>query len=229
MIKAFLNLIFPKICLGCKKMGSYLCSDCFSNLPAYKLRCIGCRRMNLLGLTCNICLRKKSLPDSCYTLFHYNPLLKKLIKSTKFRSAQQILSELLKTIEKEKSDQIRKDLSILPKNTYIQPVPLHPQRLRERGFNQAALISQTLKKILGLKTTSILERVKYSPPQSYYQHSKERFLNIRSAFRIKKPSPPKKVLIVDDLITTGHTLREITRVLRKSGAEKIFAFTLAGR
>ncbi len=229
MIGIFLNILFPKVCLGCKKVGSYLCSDCFSDLPVYKLRCIGCRRGNLLGLTCSICSSKKSLPDACYTLFHYNPLLKKLIKSSKFRAAEKILSEFMQIVEREKADQIRKDLSIIPSNTLIQPVPLHPKRLKERGFNQAQIIAQALGKILGLKVISNLERVKYSPPQSYYRRSKERFLNIRSAFRIKENFLPKNILIVDDLITTGHTLREITRILRRSGVERVFAFTLAGR
>jgi ComF family protein len=111
----------------------------------------------------------------------------------------------------------------------IIPVPLHPTRLRERGFNQALLLGKAIAKI-HKKTvlTGALKRIRNTIPQVQLDHS-ERERNVRGAFAVKnrREIMDKRLLLVDDVFTTGATVNECARVLKKSGANEIFIVTLA--
>jgi ComF family protein len=111
----------------------------------------------------------------------------------------------------------------------IIPVPLHPTRLRERGFNQALLLGKTLGKIHNkIVLTRALRRIRNTIPQVQLDHS-ERVRNVRGAFAVKKQQEiiDKRLLLIDDVYTTGATVNECARVLKKSGAKEIIILTLA--
>lgn len=109
------------------------------------------------------------------------------------------------------------------------PVPLHKKRYRERGFNQSLVIARYISSQMNYPLeTGVLRRPFYSPPQTSL-NAEERRGNVRGVFAVVNPDPikDKKVLLVDDVYTTGATLKECGRVLRESGARDIRAVTLA--
>jgi ComF family protein len=111
----------------------------------------------------------------------------------------------------------------------IIPVPLHPVRLRERGYNQAALLSGMLAERWGIRQSAgNLIRVRHTRNQAALR-KKERWTNVRAAFRISFPSEidGKSILLVDDLMTTGATLSEAARVLKDAKVKNVAALTLA--
>ncbi len=122
-------------------------------------------------------------------------------------------------------------LSAFPDSSYdlIVPAPLHPARLRERGYNQAHLLAREVGKALRLPVDArILKKVRKTPPQADLP-AEERRSNLRRAFEVRKAEAikGKKILIVDDVYTTGTTVETISGLLLRSGAEKVEALVLA--
>lgn len=110
----------------------------------------------------------------------------------------------------------------------IVPVPLHPARQRERGFNQAALLAELLSCKISIPARPVLERVRYTTTQTAFDRA-ERMENLHGAFRLRKNADVQqlRVLLVDDVLTTGSTLSECARVLKKAGAASVYAVTAA--
>src|SRR5205823_5404499 len=110
----------------------------------------------------------------------------------------------------------------------IVPVPLHPTRQRERGFNQAMLLARSLSPRTSLPVVPALERVRYTTTQTAFDRA-ERMENLRNAFRLRPRRDVRgsRVLLVDDVLTTGSTLSECARVLKQAGASSVYAATAA--
>jgi len=222
------DLFFPKFCLGCLYLGSYICPNCQKKLLYVKKEsCFYCQKPSPYGLTHFHCQKKDGI-DGIMAVFYYNSLLRKIIKNTKYQRATKVLQELFQITS---SNFIEKFLFFKDfKNIYLQPVPLHPKKERERGFNQADLIISFFKKILPFPTASFLLRKKETQPQAQIKNKKERYLNIKGAFAIKpgiKIKPETKIVLVDDVLTSGFTLIEAAKTLKKAGVKEVFALTLA--
>ncbi|WP_338055823.1 ComF family protein [Sulfurivermis fontis] len=113
----------------------------------------------------------------------------------------------------------------------IVPVPLHPARLRERGYNQALELARPLARRFGIPLAhGLVRRVRATATQSLLPAG-ERRRNVRGAFALRRPLAARHVAIVDDVIATGSTVAELARVLRRAGAERIevWAVARAGR
>jgi ComF family protein len=111
----------------------------------------------------------------------------------------------------------------------VMPVPLHPKRLRERGFNQSLLLARHVASQLGVELDFLsLRRIRYTQPQTGLKKD-ERRKNVRKAFGLIDPKVVKgrKVILVDDVTTTGNTLNECARILKRAGAENIYCAVLA--
>src|SRR5439155_22666788 len=110
----------------------------------------------------------------------------------------------------------------------LVPVPLHPARQRERGFNQARLLSELLSAQISLPSKLHLERIRYTTTQTALDRS-ERMENLHNAFRLRKNADVRglRVLLIDDVLTTGSTLSECARVLKRAGAFSVHAATAA--
>jgi len=110
----------------------------------------------------------------------------------------------------------------------IVPVPLHPARERERGFNQAGLLAERLGPRLGVAVRPVLQRVRFTTTQTAFDRA-ERIQNLRDAFRLRKKADVRnwRVLLIDDVLTTGSTLSECARVLKENGARSVYAATAA--
>lgn len=109
------------------------------------------------------------------------------------------------------------------------PVPLHRARHRERGFNQSEILSEGIARVAGLALAKdILKRKKHTKDQTYL-NAQQRTENVRGAFVVTRPErvDGRKIVLVDDVMTTGATLNECARMLQEAGATMIFAATLA--
>ncbi|MCS6956519.1 MAG: ComF family protein [Patescibacteria group bacterium] len=225
------DFLFPKFCLDCKKPGGYICLKCQKKLLYIKKeKCFYCQKPSLYNLTHQNCLKKFYI-DQVGSVFYYNDFLKKIIKNIKYRFVKEALDELLKLINplNIRFLELYKKIS---DNIFIQPIPLHKNKLKERGFNQAYFIALYLNKLFNFPIIDFLERVKETKNQAEIKEKKQRYLNIKGAFRIKKDINEKdlknkRIILVDDVITTGHTANEASKVLKKSGVLKVYCFTLA--
>ena len=110
----------------------------------------------------------------------------------------------------------------------IIPVPLHPARERERGFNQAEVLARLLGRQAHLPVRSLLQRIRYTTTQTQFDRA-ERMQNLAGAFRLRRGGVVRdlRVLLVDDVLTTGSTLSECAEVLKKAGAVSVHAATAA--
>jgi competence protein ComFC len=107
-------------------------------------------------------------------------------------------------------------------------VPLHPARQRERGFNQAAVLAEMLSAHMSIQMRPVLERIRFTTTQTAFDRA-ERMENLRDAFRLRKNGDVRelRVLLIDDVLTTGSTLSECARILKHAGARSVYAATAA--
>lgn len=205
----------------------FICKTCSEMLPTITHQCYQCglplssNETNATTLRCGQCLQSPPHFDVCISPFHYALPINQFITQLKFRQQlhyANILSELL-------ISKIEQHSENLPE--CIIPVPLHRTRLRQRGFNQAIEIARPIAKKYGIRLdTSSCTRVISTPPQME-QNKKTRQKNIRNAFEVSSEFHSKHIAIVDDVMTTGHTLNELSRVLRNQGVTRIQIWAVA--
>ncbi|MDD5489555.1 MAG: ComF family protein [Candidatus Moranbacteria bacterium] len=232
--KTVLDTLFPIACLGCQKNDFWICGECFQKIPIRRDQvCPACERETTLsGFLCRACRTSQKLHlDALISAVSYkNQTVKKMIHNFKYRFAIS-LSEPLARLE------IKALLSQnVPLPSAIIPVPLHPRRLRWRGFNQAQLlaenISQNLAPPFKITVLNLLERKKYNKPQMELENYHDRLQNVRDLFAIRPGISLEKikgkiVYLVDDIATTGATLEECAKILKRAGAKKVFAVVIA--
>lgn len=216
--------------MGCQKLSEYFCPDCQKRIQAIQdLICPVCQRFSVSGQTHFKCQSEFSL-NGLLSLFAYQGPIKEAIKKLKYQFVTDLAEELvelaLKTIRKEQKV-VWKQL----KRGVLVPVPLHPRRQRQRGFNQAELLGKVLAEKLSWSVeTDFLIRQKHTPSQASLK-SRDRQENIKGAFKIRPYSEPKiqnsKLILFDDVWTTGSTLKEAASVLKKNGARQVWGLTLA--
>lgn len=227
-----LDILFPKKCVGCSEIGSYFCQRCISNILQTDLVCPKCEKLAVGGQVHPICKRKFGL-DGLWSLGIYQNPLRKAIKQLKYGKVTNLAENLVNIIIEYWAkygafvlDEIKKDQGI---GWVVVSVPLNWYRENSRGFNQSSLFGQTLSKNLGLDYCDALKRIRFTKPQVGLK-GKDRHLNIRGAFEISKPytlNPSSYVLLIDDVWTTGSTLKECCYILKRAGAKKVWALTLA--
>lgn len=206
------------MCVGCTSLGAKICVTCLNQLkPLGSCRCLSCgNETKSIPYRCLQCEGKKETLQTL-SLWSYESIIKKIVWAFKYKNDKQILVDLCMHIEQK----ILAELLILKeihKDVIFVPVPLHPNRERERGYNQSAVFSALLSAITGIPTEKdAIVRRKETPSQTHCVSRKERSLNIRGAFFIpeKHKVPRSTVIIVDDVITTGSTVREIAREMKK--------------
>lgn len=225
-----LDLLFPKRCVGCSELGLYFCQDCIKDIKQTELVCPFCERNSIGGAVHPVCIRKFGL-DGLWSLGVYEAPLKNAISKLKYRWVRELAASLVDILidyfarrQPLFLDQIKKDRG---KNWIITGVPLHWTRKNWRGFNQAELLAKLISKKIGLEYQDLLKRVKNTRPQVGQEASKRRE-NIKGAFLLPVPSTlPPNILLIDDVWTTGATLKECCYILKKGGAKKVWALTLA--
>ncbi len=211
-----LNLFFPKFCLGCQKEGSYLCYDCKSLLE-------------ISGFHQKF--QTKNLSDLYFSIEYKNPLIKKLIQNFKYEPLIKGLSIPLSSLIIDHFQQLESPPPFFGGGSefLLIPLPLEKKKLKWRGFNQAEEIGKELSKFLEISLLGdVLIKIRETLPQVELS-GKEREENIKGVFSLKNQGKiqGKKILLVDDVYTTGSTMEEAARVLREAGAKEIVGVVIA--
>jgi ComF family protein len=221
-----LDLLFPKFCVSCGSVGSYICAFCQKTIkPILEPVCPVCERPAIKGKTHTYCQGKYTL-EGLISFFAYQGVIQKAIKHVKYRFASDMATTLISLAIK--SQNIIERYPALQGATVI-PIPLHPSRYRFRGFNQAALFGKQLANAYNLEyAQDIIKRTVVSPPQVEMKTKKERIENIKDVFEVNnRVVIPPVILLVDDVFTTGATMREAGKVLKLHGAQQVWAVTVA--
>lgn len=224
------DFFFPKKCCACGKFGTYFCEDCIKTILQTDLVCPNCEKPSIGGKNHPLCYKKFGL-NGLWSLGTYQNPLKKAIQKLKYKFVSDIAENLIDLMIEywakytpQFIDEIKKTQG---KDWIIVSVPLHPKRQKWRGFNQSALLGQILSKKLGLEYHELLKRTKHTKPQVGLK-GWERKKNIKNAFSLTRPyTPDANILLVDDVWTTGSTLKECCYVLKRNGAKSVWAITLA--
>ena len=219
--------LFPKKCLFCQlktHTATALCKTCEALLPYPRNPCVRCGFFLPLSSStpCGKCLMQPPAFDGIYALFSYENPIASLIQDIKFQEHFLIahgLGEMLGAF-------LKKQYEEKPLPEVIIPVPLHPQRLKHRGFNQALELAKPLKKILNIPLDPrACTRKKNTAPQATLSAS-QRGKNIKDAFHIHHTSY-KSIALVNDVITTGNTLHDLAQGFKREGTSHIVLWCLA--
>ena len=206
-----------------------LCSGCLStiehNFPPFCPKCSK-HLINTEELLCSDCLKREYHFDCAFSACFYNDTMRHLIHLFKYANKTSLRHHLGRVIIS-----FTKTYHIdLGNMDVLIPIPLHPVRFRERGYNQSAILAEEIAIALNIPLSNgNLIRIRHTKNQALIGSKKNRWTNIHGAFRIKYPSQflEKSVLLVDDLLTTGTTVSEAARVLKEAGAKKVDVLTLA--
>ena len=228
-----LDLFFPKRCVNCKKVGDYICPDCFSRLSFdTEDICPECSRPAISGITHPKCKKKYSL-EGTFTAVVFNKTAKKLLYQFKYRPYLTDLKVTLTDLMHEsliQNEEFERVYAGQGNKLLIVPVPLYKAKQRMRGYNQAEILGREMAGKLGLPMTNALLRTRDTRSQVGLDKT-ERRENLREAFGLKDglnaEVRDKSVFLIDDVLTTGATLSEAGKALRRAGSEKVWGIALA--
>lgn len=213
-LRRVISVLLPQDCLLCAADSgdALLCPACTASLPVLAApRCPVCAAPAPGGGTCGACLKTAPAFDATCAAWRYGFPVDRLIQALKFEHRLALAGFF--------ADALR--AGPLPSGDLLIPVPLSPARLRERGFNQAAEIARPLAGALGIELNlEDCRRTAETPPQTSLPW-KERRRNVKNAFECGIDLAGKAVIVVDDVMTTGATLDEFARTLKRHGASRV--------
>lgn len=233
-----LDLLLPKRCVGCGKVGRYFCPSCTSKVKLIKPNeaiCPVCERLAVDGRTHPGCQTRYAL-DGLTSFFRYDGPIRSAVKQLKYRRVSSLASEFIDLIP---SSSLSNLYSLTSKLSFLIPIPLHWSRHRERGFNQAEVVGRMIAVRLDLvMRTDILRRTRKTTPQVEMKDRKERLGNMVGAFCVRQDfdtiplhANGKRqnmgVILVDDVFTTGATMRAAANVLKRVGVKSVWGLTMA--
>ena len=217
LLDSLIGIIVPHECLGCSTEGSLLCQECASSLPPVPKSCYICRRYSPGGQTCRDC-SAISILSSTQIAAVYEGLAKDLIWKLKSSGAQ--------AAAKVMAGQVINKLN-LPDNTLIVPVPTATSRVRQRGYDQSKLFAKSIARQSGLTYLNCLARVGHVHQVGATRQ--QRLKQLDDAYYVKRPRLIRDahITLVDDVVTTGSTLRTAAHVLKTAGAASVDAVVFA--
>ena len=231
MIKRIIDFFYPRKCMFCGEAiptgDDFFCKKCYYKLPRIdESRCLICGREIYEGpgyKICPTCKKHKIWFDANYPSFLYDSVMEEAVKKYKFAGKmwyfKQFSRFMYKTI---KDNKLTADYIVYP--------PINKKTFYERGFNQSELIAEELSKMTGINIIKkCILKTKDNEKQSLMTGAK-RFENVRGVFAIDSKYEnlikDKRILIIDDVLTTGSTMSECARMLKKSGAKSVICATL---
>ena len=229
-----LRAVLPIDCITCERQLRmdpipYFCDDCWDRITAISgPHCACCDQPFAskavtwtAGHRCQPCLQRPPAYDRAWTLYPYTPPLQDAICAFKYRNVVGLAKPLAALMLRALPEGLDADV--------IVPVPLHSSRLRARGFNQSLLLGDRLGRHLRrpVSTTNLIRTVATEPQTSLTRS--ERLRNLRRAFMVRHAEVfgGRKILLIDDVFTTGTTLNECAKALYSAGAASVSALTLA--
>jgi ComF family protein len=225
LFKTVFDIFYPISCGGCNAAtGSVLCDACIDTFrPVEEEKaCPVCGRPVGKPVLCGACMEEKRAFRRGYFGYYFEGRLREAIHSFKFNGRIDV-GEYLVRLLRERFGTITENVDC------VVPIPVTEKRLTERGFNQSFIIAEEIAKMTNKELCpSVLTKTKNTKDQ-YALSRKERKRNISGVFAIKNGQQisGKRVLLVDDLFTTGYTAQEATRLLVKSSAKEVVFFALA--
>lgn len=211
------------LCDGASHRNLDLCEGCEEDLPRLTGVCTRCSLP--LGQAQTLCGRCFSDPppyERCIALYHYAPPIDRLIIDFKY-SRKLLIGKILGYLLAQHLRDLYRDSA----PDLLIPVPLHPKRLRDRGFNQALEIADVISDRCHIPIDNrCCRRVKHTDAQRNLS-AKQRQRNIRNAFRVDEEISASKVAIVDDVVTTGATVAEMSKTLLRHGVEEVHVWAIA--
>ncbi len=229
---AIASLLYPPACTICSGMvapGEYLCEECGAKAiriaPPFCAKCSEPFEGAITStFTCANCAHRTIHFDAAVAAYRGRGIVRRIIHD--FKYGRQIHLRhlvgrwLCAALDDPRLRGRRFDVII--------PVPLHPTRKRERGFNQASLLAELLSAHISIQSRPLLERIRYTTTQTALDRA-ERMENLHNAFRLRKNMNVRglRVLLIDDVLTTGSTLSECARVLKDAGVISVHAATAA--
>jgi ComF family protein len=222
------SLLFPWPCPGCNTLLEYpgvVCPDCEVSLPRIRepfcLRCGTAFPQHWKVTICPECQQHRHRITAIRSAYEYEGLTAQMIKEAKYlrkgRYLRYFADQLFLLARGEFPSSIKA----------VVPVPLHRNREWTRTFNQAEILATRIAKLWNLPVWNALKKISKTKPQSSLSGSTRRF-NLQNAFKFRNNKRiHKRVLLVDDVITTGSTLNECARILRQNGVKRIYAVTIA--
>jgi ComF family protein len=230
--KNLLQFLTPNRC-ACLNVihvnSAFICSGCFEKVEFVSTQkiCPCCGIPSQFDISekilCSECIADTPHFDCARSVFKYNDFIGTIISGLKYSDKTPFAKNL--------ADNLKTKLSEIPDFDLICSVPIHRKKLISRKYNQSALLANWLGKKTSKKVNNlVLIKTKHTQPQAGL-HRKERIANIKNTFSVNKKYlnqiKGKNILIIDDVITTGATASECTKILKKNGAEKVFVLTVA--
>ena len=216
MIKIFdyiLSLIYPPKCVFCGTVidKSDICEECEKTLPFTKGDSI---------------YQKFPFVDKCISPLYYKDYVRRAVLRFKFAGCS-CYSRRLGRIMSECAENNLDCGSI----DMVSCIPLSRKRMHDRGYNQAELLAKEISKKVGVEYLPTLKKIRHNTAQSTIKDSKQRAANVIGAYSVidAEEVKGKYILLVDDVVTTGSTVSECARILKKSGAKAVYCVTLARR
>jgi len=234
IIDLFLDLFFPRYCLVCGRLGSWICSQCLNFVKVNDLRiCPLCCRPSVNGLAHPGCFQSLGL-DGLTSVFVYQGVVKKAINKFKNKLVTDLGETLLELFLTSIGEDKFFCRFLNQEKVLLVPVPLFKQRRFWRGFDQAELLGKKISQGLGVDfLPDLLIRLKNTRPQEGLTKA-ERISNLQSAFIINKKrlansltSSYFSILLFDDFWASGATMKQAARVLKKQGFAKVWGLTFA--
>jgi len=219
--KPLLDLLFPPHCVACGRLGSWFCDDCIGKIQMQlPPLCVVCGKPLTSGGTCKQCQRDPLPLDGLRSVAGYQDPLRQAIHALKYEGVRVLAAPLGDLM----ADYVAR-LS-LPADVLV-PVPLHPARERKRGYNQSRLLAHAIANRIGLPVVEALARERNTPAQVHLSRH-QRLANVQGAFRATGADLcGQRVLLIDDVCTTGATLAACAHALAPSRPRSIWALTLA--
>jgi ComF family protein len=212
---ALLDLLLPPQCAGCSRYGEQLCADCRTLLrPATRDedRFFASAAGTLVGESLTLAM----------AAFAYEGVTRRVLQRLKYGGAARLAGPLARAAEPALATMLA-----LTGHVPLVPIPLHPERQRQRGYNQAALLARSLATASGCHVRQLLVRRRSTTRQHHLDRA-GRLRNLRAAFALADAArPPPELILVDDILTTGATLEACASVLVDAGCRRVYGFTIA--
>jgi len=218
-----LDLLFPRWCVGCGKEGGFICPSCLKSLPRVTPPlCPKCGLPQSSDTLCASCLGWQAEIDGIRAPFRFDGVMRQAVHELKYRNLRALAGLLAQLLDDYLVD------NPLPGEVLV-PVPLHPKRLRERGYNQSYLLAKELGKLTGLPVVAdSLVRERHTSPQARTLTVGERRGNVADAFACRdRRLEGKPVILIDDVSTSGATLDACALALKEAGAASVWGLVLA--
>lgn len=222
---ALTDLVFPPRCVGCNRAGMLFCDACAQAVePLPRPHCPRCGQPQPTSALCSPCgLRSADPVTMARAAAVFAPPLRPAIHALKYANQPRIAPSLARYLVAAFADPEWQRASI----DAVAPVPLHPERLAERGYNQSELLADCFCRSVGVPLfTTWLTRHRATRPQVGL-NMRERQHNVNDSFTATAAVAGKRLLLIDDVYTTGATLRACAAAARAAGAADVMALTLA--